>query len=201
MLLDISLLGSSHDSVSWPTATISLNNEILWDGAVVNETSIQKEMSLRDENILEITHYGKKFGENRQWHTRIDGDTVFDRNIIVKQIRIGSVDIKDLLHLGHIHNSFNQRQLDDFAAQNIEPPLLKELVHQEKIFMGYNSTYKLAFPLDFYDWVIVHKTPYSRPYDPQKQSALNSVNWRLDWSNSDSVKRLISDIEASLDML
>lgn len=199
MLLDVDLLGSSHDMISWPTAKISLNDKILWNGVVTNEIHVQKNMLLKDSNILEISHYGKKFGENRQWHTCIVDDVMRDRNITVKKVMLGSVDIKDLLHLGKIHNSFNDRQLDDFRKQGIEPPYLKELVHEEKLFMGYNSTYRLTFPLDVYDWIIIQKTPYTRPYDPQKQSALNSVNWRLDWSNSQEIKHLIKDIEESLE--
>lgn len=191
----ITLSGKSHDGQTWPTARIKINGLVLWQGEVLDNLYVPFDITLAENNTLEIEHYGKSFGENGIWHSSQSGD----RNITVKQICMGGVDLHDLLHLGKLCNHFNQSQLDDFAASNQDVPHIKQFVHTEDIFMGYNGRYVLEFPKDVYDWIIVQKSPFMRPYDPKKASSLNSVNWRLDWINSHEVVKLMEDVQSLLD--
>lgn len=191
----LALVGDSHDGLSWPLVKIRVNGDLIWQGEVLNNLYLPFEVILQDNNILEVEHYGKFFGEKGTWHTGAGKD----RNIAIKQLFIGGVDVRDLLHLGALHNTFNQKQLDDFAANDQAVPYIKNFVHMEKIFMGYNGTYMLEFPRDIYDWIIVQKSPFMRPFDPKKESSLNSVNWRLDWINSHEVVDIMQDIQDLLD--
>lgn len=188
------LSGASHDGLSWPLVKIKVNNNLVWQGKVLENLYVPYEMTLQDINTLEIEHYGKMFGENGIWHT----SSQQDRNVTLKKLVMGGVDVQDLLHLGQLQNTFNQKQLDDFANSNQAVPHTKQFVHMEPIFMGYNSTYRLQFPRDIYDWIIVQKSPLMRPFDPKKESSLNSVNWRLDWINSHEVVDIMQDIQSLL---
>jgi hypothetical protein len=170
---------------------------MIWDGLVMGVVNVEFDVDLNEDNFLFVEHYGKSFGEDRIWHTGPNGD----RNITIDQIRLGYVDIKDLLHLGYIVNAFNPKQLDDFNKIGVSTPWSKTLVHEEKVFMGYNSQYIFSFPQAVYDWIIIQKTPFMRPFDPDKQSSLNSVNWRLDWINSNEIQGLLKEVEGLIEQI
>lgn len=191
MNISIIIHGNSHDSVTWPNVIIKVNDVEKWVGVCQNETSINFTFEPLENNVLSITHYGKSFGENHIWNTT----ATTDRNITVKEIRIADVDIHNLLYLGQTKNTFNTRQLADFTKNNQEIPYIKNYMHKEDIFMGFNGTYTINFPGQVYDWIIAENTKFSRPSDPTKQSSLNSVNWRLDWINNQGIYHLLDEIE------
>lgn len=191
MNVSIIIHGNSHDSVTWPNVMIAVNGTQTWTGVCQEKTNISFSFEPLETNTLSITHYGKSFGENRVWNTT----PTTDRNITIEQIKIDYVDIHNLLCLGSVTNTFNDRQIENFQRDQQEIPYTKQYVHNEKLFMGYNGTYSIQFPKEVYDWIIVENTKFTRPSDPTKQSSLNSVNWRLDWINSNEVSALIDEIE------
>lgn len=191
--IELSLLirGSSHDGLTWPKCRVIINQQTLFDGDITGATLLNLTAEIDRSNKLIIEHYGKIFGENRIWHTTKDGD----RNIVIEKMILGGVDISMLTHLGVIKSVFNQRQIDDFMISGQDVPYEKRPSIKEQIFMGFNGCYELEFNGDVYDWIIVNKTPFVRPFDPKKQSSLNSVNWRLDWVNSNEIKSLFNEIQ------
>lgn len=197
--MDVSIIiqGNSHDNVTWPNVMIIVNGITMWTGVCQNKTNISFSFEPQEHNTLSIKHYNKSFGENRVWHTSANGD----RNITVEQIKLGHVDIHNLLYLGQTVNSFNDKQIADFQRDNQDIPYIKQYVHEEAIYMGYNGTYTLEFPHEVYDWIIVESTKFNRPVDPTKQSSLNSVNWRLDWINSKEVFHILDEIEGYLNKI
>lgn len=170
---------------------IHVNGIQTWAGVCQEKTNISFDFEPLDTNTLFVTHHGKSFGENRVWNTTATSD----RNIIIQEIKIDHVNIHNLLYLGVTSNLFNEQQTANFHRDGQEIPFIKNYVHHEKLFMGYNGTYVINFPKEVYDWIIIENTKFSRPSDPTRQSSLNSVNWRLDWINSGEIYHLLDEIE------
>lgn len=187
MHIEISITGFSHDSVTWPQCKIIIDGQVYADQHVINDTVISFDAAIEStkHHKIEILQYNKMFGENRTWHTRGSSD----RYILIKDIKFDQVSIKKIWHTGIIENTFNYRQLADFAGN----APYTETIHPgyNEIRISFNGGYVLEFETPIYDWIIVKQAPLMRIEGKMKESSLTSVvNWRLDYTKGNALEGL-----------
>lgn len=141
----------------WPNCKITLNNELVFDGQV-EASVIDAQFKLQKNNIITIEHYGKRFGENHIWDTKVvDGQIIADRYLRVDDIKILDISLKPWWHNGQIGDT-------EYIPQ-----------HLDAIYFHQNITYTLKFTAPFYDWLIDSRYSGFKEVGPiWKMSSLNT---------------------------
>lgn len=202
MNVELTLFGSSHDNgATWPSCRVKIDNEVKYDSTINGNQVVSFDVELDDgHHTISIEQYGKKFGENREWHTRADSD----RYIEILDLKLGNVTVQPFWHQGTVTNFFNPRQLADFELL-MTPIPYNQPVHEgyDKIRLSYNGLYSLPFETPVYDWLILSRIPMYRVSGRLKESSLTSVaNWRLDYiTNSSEVWQLLDECKAMLEKI
>ncbi len=201
MNVELTLLGSSHDGITWPQCRVKVDNETKYDSTINGTQVVSFDVELTDgHHTISIEQYGKKFGENREWHTRANAD----RYIEILDLKFGHVTVQPFWHQGVTVNTFNDRQLQDFEKSHVDPPF-RQTIHEgyDKIRLSFNGAYSLEFDTPVYDWLILNRIPMYRVTGRLKESSLTSVaNWRLDYiTNSGEVKQLLDECKAMLEKI
>ena len=201
MNVEVALFGSSHDNVTWPNCRIKVNDNVMFDSTIEGHQVISFDVDLiNGHHTIFIEQYGKKFGENREWHTRSNSD----RYIEILDLKLGQVSVKPFWHQGIITNTFNEKQLQDFNQQQVEIPYNQTVYDgYDKIRLSFNGTYSMPFETPVYDWLILSRIPMYRVTGRLKESSLTSVaNWRLDYiTNSSEVWQLFDECKAMLEKI
>ena len=197
MKVEICITGFSHDSITWPQCQIIIDGQVYIDKSIQGDDVIVFEVDLIPaQHNIKIMQYGKLFGENRIWHTRIiDGQVLGDRYIVINDIKFDDVSIKKIWHNGVIKNIFNERQLNDFIYNTHEVPSIVEIpAGYDKIHLNFNGGYDLPFSTPVYDWIILKKSPFMKIEGKMKESSLTSIaSWRLDYTEGNALKGLYDE--------
>lgn len=201
MNVELTLFGSSHDGITWPSCRVKIDNEVKYDSTINGIQVVSFDVDLiNGHHTISIEQYGKKFGENREWHTRANSD----RYIEILDLKLGNVTLKLFWHQGSVINTFNERQLQDFKNQQAEIPY-NQVVHEgyDKIRLSFNGEYALPFETPVYDWLILNRIPMYRVSGRLKESSLTSVaNWRLDYiTNSSEVWQILDECKTMLEKI
>jgi len=170
----------------WPNIKIYLNNQVLYDGSVIDQKNLYFEnLDFNENNVLSIEHYGKRFGENNIWDTEVDKNNkiIKDRYFIINDILINNISLREIWHHGFFSNN-----------QSIED-------HTNELFFFFFFLYTLNFENPFYDWLIDKKREGFLEIGPTwKKSALNSLPDGYSISLL-KIESLFNDIEQELNKL
>lgn len=197
MKIEICLTGFSHDSITWPQCKISIDGQVYIDQSITNKQTITFDVDLIEgTHNIAILQYGKMFGENRVWHTRmVNGQTIGDRYLVINDIKFDDVSVKKIWNNGQITNHFNEKQLADFAQHSVEVPHVEHVPFgYNDIRISYNGGYELNFDTPVYDWIILMQSPLMKIEGKMKESSLTSVvTWRLDYSQGNALAALYNE--------
>lgn len=204
MKIEICLTGFSHDDITWPQCKIELDGQVIFEKHIQNDETIvldNLELNSNNSHTLKILQYGKMFGENRVWHTRVvDEKITKDRFFLIKDIKFDDVSIKRIWHNGQIENNFNKKQIEDFADAI---PYVEHIVQgYDEIRISFNGGYVLNFETPVYDWIILTQAPLMKIEGKMKESSLTSiVNWRLDYTRGNALEELYNQCVEILDKI
>lgn len=161
----------------WPNCKIVVNDETLFDGQVVESLDLTKQFTIRENNSIVISHYGKRFGENRIWDTKSAGDQIVaDRTLHVDDMLIMGISMKPWWHKGSM----------DIESQ---VPKNSSIIH-----FYFNASYSLSFTAPFYDWLIDSRYEGFKEVGPiWKMSSLNT--------KSDGYSSSMLELEPLLDRI
>jgi hypothetical protein len=121
----------------WPCLRIEGNNSIYFDGEIVGNKIINFVIPANDYNQLTLCHYGKRFGENNIWDTRINEHNVIieDRAIKLVGLEFDQVNIIEYL-LTHCY----------FVTES------GDIVKTH--YFGFNGSLIINFTAPVYEWII-----------------------------------------------
>lgn len=140
----------------YPNCQISFNDEILFD-KTVNDTTLMFDVNFKETNSLKISMFGKRFGEDGVYDTKVEDDKIIeDKHIIIEELVIDGVSIKPWWH---------HAALADVVLYQ----------HQPTIGIYNNISYCFQFPNALYEWMITKNYEGYKSIGPTwKKSALNS---------------------------
>lgn len=157
----ISLSITGYYCNDWPNVKIFLNDNVLYDGKVLNQKRfVFTNIEFKETNTLIIEHYGKRFGEDNIWDTEVgeNNNIINDRHFTVNDILVNDISLKEVWH----HGSFSDYEI------------IQE--HVDKLFFNFNMSYTFNFETPFYNWLIDKKREGYLEIGPTwKKSALNSL--------------------------
>jgi hypothetical protein len=158
--LKLKLFGSFCNE--WPNIKVSLNNDIYYNGPIKESKLITLELSLPKHNQLTVEHYGKSFGDNRRWDTKLD-----DQGVIYQD---RAVRFEDLI-------------LDDVSLKKyiVTFPFVSEQTYYTDYF-GHNGYWNLTFETPIYEWIIKQ---FIVPHKPTPLGYVNETSHSnvFDYSN------------------
>jgi len=160
----------------WPNLKVAFNDFIYFEGKIEGQKNIKIQAPVLDVNTLIIQHHDKKFGENGQWDTQSNGDTIEnDRAIKLLSLTLDDVDVYK------------------YVIDNC--PLVTD--KNEKFFTdyyGFNGTVQLTFESPVYDWIICNivkpKTKDSSTLAIET-SQNNLFNYGQDQTEIDEIENLL----------
>lgn len=119
---------------AWPNIKVSLNNNIYYDGPVIDTKVINIAQAANTHNILTIEHYGKSFGSNNIWDTKVDKfNTIYeDRAVKILDLELNDVSLK--------------KYITTIPFKGIETYYTD--------YFGHNGIWTLDFDAPVYDWII-----------------------------------------------
>lgn len=150
-----------HHCNLWPLCRILLNDDVVFDGEVQGDQSLEFNMVLRRHNSIMITHHGKRFGEGRIYDTKIvNGEITQDRFFRLYKLRILGLDMSGLWHLGKM-------------IEGVESVPLAQ--YSDAVYFNKNVVYGFDFSAPFYDWMIDTKRQGYKAIGPSwKMSSLGA---------------------------
>lgn len=120
----------------WPNLKISLNDKVFFDGEVVETITIAFTALLLDKNKLTIQHYGKNFGANNVWDTKLEGGNIVqDRAAEIISLSLDEVDIA----------KYMQKKCPLVTENGDSVPGL---------YYGFNGCVDVEFEPPIYNWII-----------------------------------------------
>lgn len=115
---------------------VAVNNHIYFDDYVKENITIDCTVSIAKHNQLTINHYGKQFGENGVWDTKVANDVItHDRAIKINAIELNDVDIAK-----YIVNHWPFTASDGTTLYTD--------------YIGHNGLLTIDFDAPVYDWII-----------------------------------------------
>lgn len=132
----------------WPCLKILLNNNILFDGEIVDTVTLNFKAEELSSNQLKFVHYGKRFGENNIW----DVTESSDRLIVLKDVLLNDVSIgSDTIHKLKFYTDWSSKQLSDSDAEFIKK---YSIIDYSTGRMPFNGSINLNFCTPVYNWII-----------------------------------------------
>ena len=131
-----------------PQVKVDINNDVVWDGTVINIETIkyEKEILSEEEVKLNITLYNK---QNDQVILK-DGKVIKDQTIHIKRVEIDEIDIEDLIWEAEYTPIYDPVWYDEQVADGNSPPQVTKNTQS----MGINGTWCLTFKEPFYLWLL-----------------------------------------------
>ncbi len=130
-------------SIQWPKLRLKFNDEILHEGfCEPNNNShfifVHDTDRMLENNIITIEHYDKKGAETV---LDKDGDTLSDRAIILRSIKIGDHEVPEVVLFDKpLQVNWTERQMRDHADRQTEI--------RNSLYFGHNGTYTYKFSND-----------------------------------------------------
>lgn len=168
----------------YPLCCIQINKNVIFDGRVEGFVVVDVPVLLIANNTIQITHYGKRLGENRIWDTKVDnGNIIADRSLHVDDISILDISLKPWWHKGKMSNG-------DLIPK-----------HSDTIHFFLNGEYMFNFTAPFYDWLIDSQHDGFKEIGPLWK--LSSLNTRPDGYSSSmlELEPILDRIQKSIDKL
>jgi hypothetical protein len=181
--LQIELEG--HFCNHWPLAKISVNDQVLYDGPVIDSSKHIYQVDVGKNNHLVIQHYGKRFGDDNIYDCRDDQSQ--DCVLEIKDIKFNNVSIgQELMSKLDFETQWTPAQLS-----NLTPEFLQDLskINCANRTMNFNSLFKISFETPILNWLTIAKYKIEA-----KQHAYFS-NYSLLWHYEEDLK-LIEEIKS-----
>ena len=141
MLIEITI--EPKKSVRWPKMKLTINDVIIHDDFCLpnnkNYLVIKHELqNPKQENTISLTHFDKVGNE-----TMLDneGETVSDRAIILRSIKIGEHAVPEVVLYDKTFNA-------QFTPEQIKEDPTRESSIKYNLYFGYNGTYEYKFSDD-----------------------------------------------------
>lgn len=164
----------------WPLFRVTVNDHVCFDGPIQDHEILQFDVPTLEQNELTLTHYGKYFGENNRWDTRVESDEIVqDRAVQLNALELDGVDIVKY-HRGR----WLQKTT---AGQEID-----------SVYFGHNASCCINFSAPVYDWIITQlvKNNTYRKYNAQDLILETSHSDVFDYGND---SRLLDDLDRLLE--
>jgi hypothetical protein len=96
----LALTVSGYFCNTWPTLKIISNDEVCFDGEIINKQLITLTLDSLKQNNLYIKLTNKSLGENNIWDTSVNelNEIVSDKFIKIEYASLADVDITDLIY-------------------------------------------------------------------------------------------------------
>lgn len=181
--LQIELEG--HFCNHWPLAKISVNDQVLYDGPVINSSKYVYQVGVEKNNHLVIQHYGKRFGDDNIYDC--SNDQSQDCVLEIKDIKFNNVSIgQELMSKLDFETQWTPAQLRDLTPEFMQDLSKINCAHG---LMNFNSVFKLQFETPILNWLTIAKYKIEA-----KQHAYFS-NYSLLWHYEEDLK-LIEEIKS-----
>jgi len=181
--LQIELEG--HFCNHWPLTKISVNDQVLYDGPVINSSKHIYQVGVGKNNHLVIQHYGKRFGDDNIYDCSHDQSQ--DCVLQIKDIRFDNVSIgQELMSKLYFETQWTSAQLKDLT-----PEFLQEMstINCANGTMNFNSVFKISFETPILNWLTIAK------YKTEAKQHAYFSNYSLLWHYEEDLK-LIEEIKS-----
>lgn len=137
----------------WPNLKITLNNQALFCGEVVDKLTLIFNVEGLDKNQLVFEHFNKSFGEDGIYDTI--PEQLIDCKLQIEDIKFDKVSIgKKLRSQLSFHTIWNEHQLLTQSQNFIEQ---FSFIKETDGWMAFNGKIVFDFKTPIYDWLIIEK--------------------------------------------
>lgn len=139
---------TGHFCNQWPTIKIIFNNTLLFDGEIIDTSTLTFNISCSENNSLQIIHYGKRFGENNVWDTNNNND----RYVVINEVLFNGVSIgHETIKKTSFNNTWTEHQLKTNSAE-----FIKEFtcLPYSSGRLSFNGSITINFTVPVYNWII-----------------------------------------------
>ena len=136
----------------WPDIKIVINNNLLFEGPVVDRQNLTFEIDCTLHNKLEFYHLNKRFGESNIWDT--NSVTGADCKLQIVDLILDQVSIGNLRARMEFVAHWSQSQLQD---ENTEFLNQFSVIQSSDGWMTFNGAIIFCFDTPVYDWLILNK--------------------------------------------
>lgn len=164
---------------------ISVNNQVLYDGPVINSSRHIYQIGVEKNNHLVIQHYGKRFGDGDIYDCSADQSQ--DCVLKIKEIKFNDVPIgQELMSKLYFETEWTPAQL-----KNLTPEFLQEMskITCANGTMNFNSVFKISFETPILNWLTIAK------YKTEDKQQAYFSNYSLRWHYEEDLK-LIEEIKS-----
>ena len=171
----------------WPFARITVNEQELFNGEVVDSVGLIFNVNVDEKNLLRIEHYGKQFGDNGVYDCT--ADQTEDCVLTIKDIRFNNVTVGDeLMAQLFFQTCWTDAQLKTMSADALAQ--MSKTTAKQGI-MNFNSQFNLEFETPILNWLTVAK--YKKPVEKTTYFSNHALRWHYeeDLKLIDEIKQLI----------
>lgn len=122
---------------NWPNFKVQANGHIYIDQPIENHQIFKFSVPDTDHNTLTLSHYGKSFGQDNIWDTRVENEKIVqDRAIKLIKLELNEVDITKYISKWPFETDTG------------------EILHTD--YFGHNGQLEINFTSPVYDWIILN---------------------------------------------
>jgi hypothetical protein len=158
----------------WPFARVIVNNQVLFDGEVVDLVNLIFNIDAQEKNQLIIEHYGKQFGDNNVYDCTADQSQ--DCTLTIKDIRFEDITVgSEIMNKLFFTTVWTEKQL-----QTMAPDVLLQMstIHCQNSTMNFNSIFNLEFETPILNWLTIAK--YKKPSENNTYFSNYSLRWHYE---------------------
>lgn len=174
---------TGHFYIVWPKIKIFLNKEKIFDDKITNNQVLNFTVICNDNNVLEIIHYDKSFGDNNIWHS--DGKE--ECWVEINDIKFDDVSIDHLKSKLVFTTDWTPNQLITQDTDFIN----KHSVFYSNGIMTFNGCICLDFETPVYNWLILKKFKTSQVKTAYFSSSTQRWHYDPDIKIIEEIKQLM----------
>jgi hypothetical protein len=158
----------------WPFARVTVNDQILFDGEVINTVGLLFNMQAQETNHLSIEHYGKRFGDHNVYDCTADQSE--DCVLTIKDIRFEDITVGPEI----MNKMFFKTVWTDAQLESMPPDALEHMAETscQDGTMNFNSVFSLKFETPILNWLTIAK--YKKPVEKTAYFSSHALRWHYD---------------------